>query len=1190
MSSDPVKFLVLPYLQLWDAEAKALSLRVLIIPRDSFIEPFVSSNPTSPAFFPNAQLKFDIRVLSGFQNLPTPGSGISISSISFAPDPSYAAVFKSLKDTFGNDINIHDPPRARESRDPEDLKPKSVRKHLPASYRDATGYSPNGDRMFTTDNTYSCAMKKVRPKAYKRINPRPFLPSWGELIASILRIPDFAIVAGFIRICDVKVTPEVLEEGGYIWFELDPQTAVAIGVSDAAPMKTYATRIPPLTVSRDLFTPVLFPVLPSPPTFSFDIVFQEAEDYVDGWAKAVHCFQPEHMNIVSERGDNSRPSKDLGIRIGWDDEQVTVWADRQINPDPRPEVRGFDDFPLGVHGYRVDVRDITSPTWYSLARAEGNFGIKAINFGQIKLELGVEVHPVTPTDVVEDRSYWLPMYFTNWAQASLVGIDDLAMTLLGRPTATSGTQHRGVIDPALQMRYGKTYQFRVRLMDHTGGGPGLKSISPSLGPSPSPKIPFRRWIRPMAPILVGRMPSLKDKPGAENEPTVTFIELERPPMSYPAVMFAGYPDAMNELKAIAATIPHEPTDKTATYTEPSLPDPDVDRMEITVLVQTVTQDPLAEDGPYMKVYTTTRFLPSDLKGSVKVDLAWQDCPDVWNPPSPWNSTSTEGPLMLPKARVIRLRINALCRDEPDLEDRYFGADDVRRGPQLMIPLRKNSDSEADLFVKNTDSYTINGIFLQPSPDTIARLATAIGLRSKDNTTLRSQSGKRIVFACSSSLLHLIGPDRASLSFTSYSDLALQWIVVIRLTLQRDWSWDGFPIDGIIVLREGQKIPFAPNHNVNEDALYGATPERSSSDIVIIDIVDPKPLPGEKLKVLSLEYEITTKFLAKVAPASESPMKLKIDLPLTTPPAQIPDLASAGIAMSSYIHDVGYSTTLPRTKMLWLEFASPLEDPEDRYFGRVLKYAPDPLLLGEQYHFQDSVEPPMSLDPEYIRHIVPGQSTDFAGLDAMQPLVPTSSPLHWGLPLPPGLTEASLELFGFWTYEFRVGHFNDKTHTRWCTAQGRFGAPFRVSGIQHPPPLLVCSMNRDSKTISVSAPIAKPVRDGNILYIKLPSTQIWFLLYAQASQIDGGGEKRNILIARTRGSLGEGGRPESVASFSRDDIGAILDMYGLKRNTPLSVLAVEMFNQIDHVSDPLGGDLGRQSILRSGCLVAVPSMC
>jgi hypothetical protein len=1051
--------------------------------------------------------------------------------------------------------------------------------------------------MFTTDNTYSCAMKKVRTKPFVKFVQREFAPSWGELIASILRIPDFAVAAGFIRTCTIELTTVELAAGAYLWLELNADTAATIAVSDAAPMQTYAARIPSTSKSTDLFSPLLFPLLnpadlPRIPPHSFDQMFREAEDYADGWAKAVHCVQPQNTAFLSEDRNASRPAKDLGIRLGWDDEQVTIWADRRIDSAKS----AFDHFPLGTRGYRVDVRDVSSDRWFSLSTVRGDFGVTAPALGNITSELGVEVHPATPKDVIEDRSYWMPMYYTNWTGSSLVGMDEMSMKLLGRyhppPNVKPPTfPHLGVVDPALRLRYGKRYQFRVRLMDLTGGGPSLHAATGTLGPSPTSSITFRRWIKPFAPQLLTTIPLLKDQPGAETP--VDLIELKRPVIFYPAAMYTGYvydgKDAVTELLSMADSI--NTTSTASPVTEPGVPDPDVNRVQIIVLVQTLTQDPLAKDGPFMELYTTTRNLPADLKASAKVPLTWIDCADIWNPHDPWTLPSTFLPL--PTARTVRLRISALCRPESQPDDPYFGAEDVGQGPGIMVTLRKNAASEQRLFADNPRSITINGFFLQPGLDATARLAAALGLVSKD-TSLRALAGTRVVFACSSSIMHVLGPDRASVTFASQASLALQWLIVIRLKLERDWSWDGFPMDGIRVMRSDRDVvSFAPTHNANEDAFVRPIPERSSTDIVIIDVVDPHPPVGEKPREKTLQYKVETKFLGPNSSTVAGPsMVLSIDLPTTTPPIQVPQLTSAGLAMSPYIHDEEYSSTLERTKMLWLEFASPPDDDNDRYFCRVLKYAPDPSLVGNlssEAAFE-SEEPPIPLDPEPVRRIVPDQTHDTTGLDAMQPLLPTSSPWHWGVPLPPGLTLDSLELLGFWTYEFRLGHWNDKFHTRWSTAQGRFGPALRITGVQHPPAPLHCSLNRDAKLIGVSARFAQPIVDGKPLFLAQPRTQIWFLLYAQAAQIDGSGQKRNFLLARTRGSHGEGGRIESASLFERENIVRRLNMYCMKPDTPLSVMAVEMLGQIDRVSDPLGGDLGRQRILRASCLVAVPGLC
>ena len=47
--------------------------------------------------------------------------------------------------------------------------------------------------------------------------------------------------------------------------------------------------------------------------------------------------------------------KDMGIRLGWDDEQLLIWQNRQVLSDPAtPGAR--IDAPLGVFTYRLDVR------------------------------------------------------------------------------------------------------------------------------------------------------------------------------------------------------------------------------------------------------------------------------------------------------------------------------------------------------------------------------------------------------------------------------------------------------------------------------------------------------------------------------------------------------------------------------------------------------------------------------------------------------------------------------------------------------------------------------------------------------------------------------------------------------------------------------------------------------------------
>ena len=286
-------------------------------------------------------------------------------------------------------------------------------------------------------------------------------------------------------------------------------------------------------------------------------------------------------------------------------------------------------------------------------------------------------------------------------------------------------------------------------------------------------------------------------------------------------------------------------------------------------------------------------------------------------------------------------------------------------------------------------------------------------------------------------------------------------------MQRDWTWDGLAGQGIEVRRVRQ---FTGEAATVEDEVVGyvqcqktasrvatTDPDRSYTRIVFVDAVEPKkdiskaataaqPFPN----TIDVSYTLTPVFIDSVAPAA-APREAEtrdVQLPVTTVPAQVPKIVGAGYALSPYQRSHEYSETAVRQRYLWLEFEEPIRDPNDTYFGRVLAYAPDPLLSfpnPDQLLVRQD-DPPLAIDPELIRVITHGHGNDNAGIDAMQPMIEETAdpstplvkvtPVHYLLPLPPGLHSESPELFGFFTYELRVGH----TSRIWCTAQGRFGHP------------------------------------------------------------------------------------------------------------------------------------------------------
>lgn len=298
--------------------------------------------------------------------------------------------------------------------------------------------------------------------------------------------------------------------------------------------------------------------------------------------------------------------------------------------------------------------------------------------------------------------------------------------------------------------------------------------------------------------------------------------------------------------------------------------------------------------------------------------------------------------------------------------------------------------------------------------------------------------------------------------------------------------------------------------------------------------------------------------------------------MTTPPSQVPRLVSAGIALSPYARTADYSSTEQRRRVLWLEFDRPPDNVRDLYFARILAYAPDPLLVGTLRDPDEAAEPPLPVNPEPIRMIVTGQSDDRAGFTAMQPLVRSESPVHFMLPFPSGFPEDALELFGFFTYEFRVGH-----NQGWSAAQRRFGAALRVTGVQHPAPPLACMLVRTKAGIIASAPYANPVQDGRSVRPFPPATDICVMIYPQVYQSDND-DFRNVLLSHKRARFQRKQfdyrqiTPDALyadASWSISEIKWMLDGLTLGTATPLSCLAVERLPGGSKIGDPLGANLG-----------------
>jgi len=412
------------------------------------------------------------------------------------------------------------------------------------------------------------------------------------------------------------------------------------------------------------------------------------------------------------------------------------------------------------------------------------------------------------------------------------------------------------------------------------------------------------------------------------------------------------------------------------------------------------------------------------------------------------------------------------------------------------------------------------------PDNVQQLGAE--LRTEVNgMTLSGAKGERIVFGCSSRIRHTLAPDRSSLTFASKGDLAGHWLCCLSYELDRDWMWNELETRSFVVkrtrtyTRDGQ--PELTDVVVGDiemlrtapfDALKNAN--RNSTRIIFIDAVEPtKDKPNNASQpdfpdTIELEYTLEARFKGN----HQYETNADVMLPITTPPAQVPKVVSAGLALSPYSRAEDYSSSEVRDRYLWIEFEEPVADPQDTVFARMLAVAPDQLISNNNPQLlQSEKEPQLPISPEYMRVVVDSSSNDLAGLNAMQPMQrSTTSHRHYILPVPPGLHPNADEMFGFFTYEFRVGHYRQPGSDDyvWTTAQGRFGRRLRVTGVQHPAPVLNCMTNRDEDKLWVTAPYAVAVHKGKNVTANPPRTELWALLYAQVKQADDK-DHRNILL-------------------------------------------------------------------------------
>lgn len=1234
MATTPPKLTLASYLQRWDANTNTLSVHLLVMPTGSPLNPLGSGLPVAdpgPAFA-DCKLVFKAFLSKKWQQMPGFSEVDTNEVLSPAMPGNRQALFNELAAQFK--ITETEAVLVRKAE-------WMVRKHLMGSYTRSFAFVAPKTKLASTDDTYACLLN-CPPKSPPAPKPIDDSVSWAEALSFALRQPRLAREMGIVYELEIPVNPnDLLKNGGWLFISLDAASDYGSLTGIDGFLKVFGARIPALTTSRQLFTPTLFPVVDDPTVTvlpgNFDEAFLETSRFNDGFAKIIHCGQAQYRNHLQEAGNGPSPIREEGIQLAWDDEDILIAQNRQMGLDP-DTLSVPAEAPMGVVGYRIDVRAEGETDWHTLSQVATNrFLFAGIDFGAMSWESRTEVFPST----VQEQ-FWLPSYFTRWKGGSLVVTDpDDMLLIMGRERANT-LYYQPENANEVPLLYGNKYEFRVRMVDTTNGGPALEDARLLPGESPSCRIHFKRFVQP------GSVSFPELEPDPQNA-TLTRYTITRPKIDLPQALYTKYPNVRATLLAI---VKGNKGLAVADVTDPAVPDIDTPILSIRVLVRTPDFDPHPsgkDDEGYVEWYKTTRLFPADLNSPYELDLEFTDCAllsdiDI----SAQRAPIPNGALQLPTARDVKIELRAVGEENYD----YFGNERSRLGAISTISLHKFAASEVDFFLPQAPQDVIRSVFLQPTsleqenqptavvlqnqalPVLVQRLAGAVALVAND-TTLSMPPGERGIFGCSKGLKHYLPANSSSLVLMAASEVAHQWINVLHWKINRDWTWKGFAAPTFRVERQ---IHLNGNSYSESRQLVGEvrmmhavtpliaeeeSPDRDSSHVVFIDAFQPPLGTDGKPYEVQVEYFLTALF--------ENGETLEVNsqnqLPVTMPPRQIPKVVSAGIALSPYTIGEGYASTGDRRKMLWLEFEEAPIDDRDAFFVRVLTQTADPMLLQ---HYQALPEPSgyaqWSLDPELVRVISPGQADDFAGMTAMQRLIPAQdSDRHFLVPLPPGTYPDSPELFGFYTYEIRVGH--DKgTPARpfWSTAQARFGTPVVLEGVQHPCAPLRCNIFRVKNGILASSAYAQAYHQGTNLQSIPPNTQIWFVLYAQIRQADGS-TMRNIELDKKEGGIigrRQAGALKKMAglnlfdvesSFSfaitkqatqnlqaplqghtlwqQNEVIALLQDMGFPEDTPLSILGVELLPEPNgSFNDPLGGNLGQVRILRTSPLYPVSDLC
>ena len=324
--------------------------------------PLTEGYPTSGPAIADARLVLTANLLTDVGQLPTFADVAATATLTPVMPAGRRAVFEQLNEIFEPSIPAAIAPRTAD---------RTLSKYLPRSYRDSFAFVAPTTDLAVTDDSYQCLLRC--PPTAPLPTPTPPTYSWIAALGHALREPTILRAAGLLHTLDVVLpNADLYENGGWLFLSLDGASDYSDSAGLPDFLRSFATRVPRLTAAsaRPVFTAVLFPVFADATTAAtagpaYDDVFPEAIRFDDGFCEHRPRDAAKGLLHLDEDGSGPPPAQDLGIQLGWDDEDVLVGQNRQLglNPDGTEPVEA----PRGVLGYRVDVRRAGNTVWHSLA-------------------------------------------------------------------------------------------------------------------------------------------------------------------------------------------------------------------------------------------------------------------------------------------------------------------------------------------------------------------------------------------------------------------------------------------------------------------------------------------------------------------------------------------------------------------------------------------------------------------------------------------------------------------------------------------------------------------------------------------------------------------------------------------------------------------------------------------------------